>query len=192
MPNFDLSKYVDVAERIDQFYATYPSPNGRIETELLNVRAGPQTQFIVRALVYLDEICLATGLAEESLGGSGANKMAALENAETSAIGRALANMGFQTTRDGKRQRPSRQEMAKVTGDDGAAVDTSPRDAAMQYVIELLSGSGINRGTQQDIVQTAVGHEVRDLANLSDGDLALVTVAVESAIADRIQLEENV
>ena len=182
MPNFDLSKYVDVAERIDQFYSTYPSPNGRIETELLNVQQGSQTQFIVRALVYLDDVCLATGLAEESLGGTGANKMAALENAETSAIGRALANMGFQTTRDGTRQRPSRQEMAKVTGE-------TKEETPLTYLDALLASWPMANGVKGDIINAAIGRRVGNTNELNADELTTAILAIEQAMADDEQLE---
>jgi len=50
-----------------------------------------------------------TGYAFEVDGGYGANKTSALENCETSAIGRALANMGLHGNK-----RASREEMSKV------------------------------------------------------------------------------
>ena len=114
MARFNLDDYIDVAERIDQFYSKYP--NGRIYTELLNVNGwnGKQTQFIVKSYCYDGDVLLSTGLAEESFGNSGPNQTSALENAETSSIGRCAANLNFATTREGQRQRPSRQEMEKV------------------------------------------------------------------------------
>ena len=122
MARFNLDDYIDVAERIEQFYAEHP--NGRITTDLLNVEGwnGKQTQFIVKALLIVPNEhgvaeVLATGLAEESFAASakdGPNFTSALENAETSAIGRACANLGMARSREGKRQRPSRQEMEKV------------------------------------------------------------------------------
>lgn len=121
MARFDLENYISVDERIQQFYEKYP--DGSITTELLNVDGwnGKQTQFIVKSSVWgphTDEFfgraLLATGLAEETLGTGGANATAALENAETSAIGRALANLNFATTKDGARRRTSREEMDKV------------------------------------------------------------------------------
>jgi len=51
-----------------------------------------------------------TGLAEETVQGRGVNATSALENCETSAIGRALANAGYAT----KGKRASREEMTKV------------------------------------------------------------------------------
>jgi hypothetical protein len=53
---------------------------------------------------------VASGYAEEIVGASPVNRTSALENGETSAIGRALANCGFAS--EGKR--PSRSEMEKV------------------------------------------------------------------------------
>jgi hypothetical protein len=52
----------------------------------------------------------ATGLALENISDRGVNANFALPNAETSAIGRALANAGFSA----KGKRPSREEMASV------------------------------------------------------------------------------
>jgi hypothetical protein len=49
-------------------------------------------------------------LAEETVQGRGVNATSALENCETSAIGRALANAGYAT----KGKRASREEMGKV------------------------------------------------------------------------------
>ena len=51
-----------------------------------------------------------TGFAEETVSTRGVNSTSALENCETSAIGRALANANYAA----KGKRPSREEMAKV------------------------------------------------------------------------------
>jgi hypothetical protein len=70
-------------------------------------------------------------MAFEVDGGSGANKTAALENAETSSIGRGLANLGMSGDKRGNAQtRPTREEMAKaqrgVGPDHSAPVATIP------------------------------------------------------------------
>jgi hypothetical protein len=59
-----------------------------------------------------------TGLAFEIDGQGMANKTSALENAETSAIGRALANAGYSGNK-----RASREEMAKVARADAVKRD---------------------------------------------------------------------
>ena len=111
MASFNLDNYVTVAERITQFWAQHP--NGRIETRLEHV-SGDSRLFAVWSAVYkdaADDKPWATGLAEEHFGQSGPNQTSPLENCESSAIGRALANAGYATTAEG---RPSREEMQKV------------------------------------------------------------------------------
>jgi hypothetical protein len=70
-------------------------------------------RYVVKAYLYrtyLDQVAYSTGFAEEKDSDRGVNATSALENCETSAIGRALANAGFAA----KGKRPSREEMAKV------------------------------------------------------------------------------
>jgi hypothetical protein len=71
------------------------------------------SRYIVKAYLYKtsqDSIAWATGYAEETVSTRGVNQTSALENCETSAIGRALANAGYAP----KGKRPSREEMSKV------------------------------------------------------------------------------
>jgi CBS domain-containing protein len=90
------------------FWEDYPE--GRVETKLV---FHSSTQFIVWAAIFRDSADSqpwATGLAEETVQGRGVNATSALENCETSALGRALANAGYAA----KGKRPSREEMTKV------------------------------------------------------------------------------
>lgn len=166
MARFNLDDYIDVAERIEQFYEKYP--NGRIDTELLNVSRweGKQTQFIVRASLFDGEnfYPLATGLAEESFGNSGPNQTSALENAETSAIGRAIANLGFATTRDGKRQRPSRQEMEKV--------QRGTESESLTEMRKMLSAKFTEQTDRKHFVEKVVGRTLNNLNELSETEIA--------------------
>ena len=105
---FDLSQYETVDERLHKWWKDYP--DGRIETELLEASAN---RFIVIARIFKTEADLkacASGIAMETISDRGVNANFALPNAETSAIGRALANAGFSA----KGKRPSREEMASV------------------------------------------------------------------------------
>jgi hypothetical protein len=106
---FDLASYAPVAERITLFYETFP--RGRIITELMS---RTEREVVFRALVYRDASdgdAAATGWAAEREGDGEINTVACLENTETSAIGRALANLGFTASRE----RPSAEEMAKAS-----------------------------------------------------------------------------
>jgi len=105
---FNLDDYETVEERLIKFWKEHP--DGRIDTKLVDASA---TRFIVQAYIYrteVDQYPWAAGLAEETISGRGVNATSALENCETSAIGRALASAGYAT----KGKRPSREEMAKV------------------------------------------------------------------------------
>jgi hypothetical protein len=105
---FNLEDYETVEERLIKFWKEHP--DGRIDTKLVDANA---TRFIVQAYIYrteVDQHPWASGLAEETISGRGVNATSALENCETSAIGRALASAGYAT----KGKRPSREEMAKV------------------------------------------------------------------------------
>ena len=105
---FNLDDYETVEERLIKFWKEHP--DGRIDTKLVEASAA---RFIVQAYIYrteVDQHPWSSGLAEETVQGRGVNASSALENCETSAIGRALASAGYAT----KGKRPSREEMAKV------------------------------------------------------------------------------
>lgn len=106
---FDLSQYEPVEERLARFWADHPK--GRIHTEL--VLDAPSIKSVVMlASVWknkTDPDPDATGYAQETQGEGMVNKTSWIENCETSAIGRALANMGYAP----KGARPSREEMSK-------------------------------------------------------------------------------
>lgn len=105
---FNLEDYEPVEERLNRWWKE--NPDGRISTELISFQGG---QYIVQAYLfrtYLDSVAYSTGLAEEKISDRGVNATSALENCETSAIGRALANANLAA----KGKRPSKEEMKKV------------------------------------------------------------------------------
>ena len=118
---FNLADYEPVEVRLEKFIKDYPA--FRIATELEVVEA---TRYIVKAYLFKnteDSVAWATGYAEETVTQRGVNQTSALENCETSAIGRALANAGYAP----KGKRPSREEMSKV-------VAKKPEKPAVQEV----------------------------------------------------------
>jgi hypothetical protein len=104
----DSGDYAPVADRITLFYARHPT--GRILTRLVS---RTEREITVQAFVFRsteEERPAATGLASERIGDGDINTVACLENTETSAIGRALANLGLTASPN----RPSREEMDKA------------------------------------------------------------------------------
>lgn len=117
MARFNLEDYETVEERIRRFYELYP--DGRIITENMTTPADRAVStWVVKTTIYLSDgdqangLAKATGHAFEIDGDGMANKTSALENCETSSIGRALANMNLSGNR-----RTSREEMEKVARD---------------------------------------------------------------------------
>jgi len=105
---FNLADYEPVEVRLEKFIKDYP--DFRISTELEVIESN---RYVVKAYLFktaTDSVAWATGLAEETVTSRGVNQTSALENCETSAIGRALANAGYAP----KGKRPSREEMSKV------------------------------------------------------------------------------
>jgi hypothetical protein len=84
-------KYHDVSQRIEAFRAFHP--RHQIKTDMI---ANDGKMIVFKASIFdPDGKELATGHAEEVRGSSNVNKTSALENCETSSIGRALAQMGL-------------------------------------------------------------------------------------------------
>jgi len=114
---FNLADCETVESRLEKWWKDYP--DGRVATKL---EQASDTRYIVSAELFKTEAdakpC-ATGLASESISDRGVNSTSALENCETSAIGRALANAGYAA----KGKRASREEMTKVVQSETWSVD---------------------------------------------------------------------
>jgi hypothetical protein len=122
---FNLADYETVEVRLEKFIKDYP--DFRVSTEL---EVCEKDRYIVKAYLFKTAQCssaFSTGLAEEKVTDRGVNQTSALENCETSAIGRALANAGYAA----KGKRPSREEMSKVVASKPvkpAVADVKPDD----------------------------------------------------------------
>jgi hypothetical protein len=123
---FNLEDYETVEERLIKYWKDHP--DGQIHTKVLEHTS---SRFIVEASIYRTEADArpwTTGLAEETIQGRGVNATSALENCETSAIGRALANAGYAT----KGKRASREEMSKVAAKEAVTQQVQQIKAKMQ------------------------------------------------------------
>ena len=105
---FNLDDYEPVAVRHSRWLEQHPS--GRTITHMVSTPGADIC--VIRAELWLEDVCIATGYAEEVRGAGNVNRTSHVENCETSAVGRALANAGMAGTDVNKR--PSREEMSKV------------------------------------------------------------------------------
>jgi len=160
---FNLADYEPVEVRLEKFIKDYPS--FRIATELEVVEA---SRYIVKAYLYKDAsdgVAWATGYAEETVSSRGVNQTSALENCETSAIGRALANAGYAP----KGKRPSREEMSKVV---------SPRiiKPAVQDLVQAIQAAD-KEPAEQDYWTTPVNDYLKVVDAPQTLDKAMQNVA---------------
>ena len=86
-------EYITVAERVADFHKDHKE-NRSIITEIIQFKDGI---VVVKAVVKIGDDVF-TGHAYEDIGSSKINTTSALENCETSAIGRALASAGYIAT----------------------------------------------------------------------------------------------
>jgi hypothetical protein len=114
---FNLDDYEPVAARLDRWlenriggFMTSTNDYPRVLTRMVSEPGADIC--VIRAELWLGEMLIATGYAEEVRGAGNVNRTSHVENCETSAIGRALANCGIAGSDMSKR--PSREEMSKV------------------------------------------------------------------------------
>lgn len=192
MSKFNLNDYDQVEDRIKKFYEDHT--DGRITTEVI-YEDGERT--MIEAYIYLnkeDQInkCpKSTGIAEEirimnkSISKSGmeyeeVNFSSWTENCETSAIGRALANMNISGNK-----RPSRQEMEKVerysnSNSINSRPTTAPRNGISEpmtkeqekYVKTLIMRKlGIKTKEELPRLEKILGYKVDNMTKNETSDL---------------------
>lgn len=120
-----VDDYVGVHERIDKFLEKYP--DGRIQTAIAHLS---ESLVVMQATVYRDAGDERPIVAHSQLGIPGKTNFtrdSEVENAETSAVGRALAFMGFET----KKGIASREEVRsrQEPSDNHSAPSRAPREA---------------------------------------------------------------
>ena len=154
---FNLDDYEPVAARHTRWLADHPT--GRTITHMISAPGADIC--VIRAELWLEDVCIATGYAEEVRGAGNVNRTSHVENCETSAVGRALANAGYAGSDVNKR--PSREEMSKVqrmtTGTDKRLPEvriTQPDGVASEkqinYIKSLLRAGEFPRPANLDSI----------------------------------------
>jgi hypothetical protein len=164
MPGFNMDDYVPVNERIEAFYKKHP--DGSLQSEIVE---HTETRVTVKAYAYRDrdDARPGTGLSSETIPGSTSfTKGSEVENAETSAWGRAIAALGFEVKRgiasreEMRRQQPERSERASSVRREAAKPATTsapvrtPEESAL--IGELLEIPGMTVA-RMSLLADAVG-----------------------------------
>jgi len=176
---FNLDNYETVEQRLAKFWEQFP--NGQVFTQIHHY---DETRVVFRAEVYkdiTDPRPVATGYAEETRDASPVNRTSHVENAETSAIGRALANYIFQSK---TAPRPSREEMGKVVRQE---VPTRLTADLLTKFREACAKQGLD---PQDVAKEASV----DLNELTDADMPKLRdkfQAIQAAKARPVKSEEQ-
>ena len=166
MRKFNLDEYEPVDERIKKFYADHPE--GRLITAMLSNPDNLDT-VVIRAKAYIGDSLKATGLAcemrEKELAKTSygkeyesVNYTSWVENCETSAIGRALANAGYHGSK-----RPSREEMQKFDRlTEAARSNVVPQNERTKKIAEIAAL--INANPLTDAQKTFYRQQVQTLS----------------------------
>jgi hypothetical protein len=181
----DLTAYALVAERILLFHEKYPS--GQIVTDLISREEGEIT---FRARVYRepeDRRPSATGWASEVVGDGEINEVACLENTETSAVGRALANLGFTASRT----RPSAEEMVKVARA-RARLDDARQASKPRMVREVPTDRTVQQNREESVADALLLADELDRAGVFPDKIreardALAVPDIDAEKIDRIE-----
>jgi len=165
--SFNLDNYEPVAVRLARWLDQHP--DGRVITHLVHYTEGRSCVF--RAELYTGDILTATGWAEEHVEDRGVNRTSHLENAESSAIGRALANAGLSGSDPTKR--PSREEMQKVArmAPEGSGRPQEPRNSggpgrATAGQLTLIRTMALERDYQLDVTDELTFSEAQELITM--------------------------
>jgi hypothetical protein len=157
---FNLEDYETVESRLEKWWKDYP--DGRVATK---IEQATDTRYIVSAELYKTEAdakAYSTGLASESVSDRGVNSTSALENCETSAIGRALANAGYAA----KGKRASREEMTKVASFKPKYGAPGSKSAAMEMALHLVDSQSKDSSDGSVPVMWSVGESVAQIGEV--------------------------
>jgi hypothetical protein len=152
---YSLEDYETVESRLRRLYEKYPT--ARLLTDLVYQ---DERRFITKSFLYLDpkdQTPHSTGFAEEIVGAGFVNKTSALENCETSSIGRCLSNsvlcLGAPV---GKR--PSQEEMQKVE-----RYKAEPRKSPAKKVTFTTDELTLAEASIQTVAKMTDKEKLRDL-----------------------------
>ena len=165
--SFNLDNYEPVAPRLARWLDAMRD-QGHIPRVLTDMVHRGDSWCTFKASLYVNEDLISTGWAEEHATDRGVNSTSHVENCETSAVGRALANIGYAGSDPSKR--PSREEMTKVQRSSPPAdraplgsAAAKPTGLATTGQRTLIATMGAERGLEMDISADLTFSEAQEI-----------------------------
>lgn len=172
--NIHGKEYKTVAERVNEFRKTHPTD--AIVTEIIS---NDNEYVVMKASISIDTI-VATGHAQEKYGSTNINKTSALENCETSAIGRALASFGLGGTEFASADEVATAIQQQVSGEeyhpngDSQRPTASPNKPASPKQKKFLNELYLNAGGEDGMQKEFIVGEGFDPEDLSSADASVL------------------
>lgn len=177
MAGFNIDDYVTVPERVVSFYEKFPE--GSLQSEIVEMS---DHLVVVRSYAYRTPDDPRPGIGHSSLaipGSTPYTKGSELENAETSAVGRAIAMLGFHVKKSIASSDEIRNKGGQVVADvektdDGGLIGTvqvGDRAKSSDFLLYQEGSSGWFlgfrlRGEKGGILVRTYGQLARDLMTL--------------------------
>lgn len=185
MANFNLDDYIQVNERIENFYKKYPT--GSIQTEIVSNADG---NVIIKAYAYksMEDTRPCTGHAMEKEGSTYINKTSHVENCETSAVGRALAMMGLEI----KKHVASREEIINAQNAQKKLVEVKkpePKLITSEEAKNIYAVAGFKGITKDGIVEWVAkkwNKKIKSLTEITEPEALEISKALK-ALPDKVK-----
>ncbi len=169
--SFDLSDYVDVAERERQLFERYP--DARIQVDLIEVRGSSDelTGWAAKATIWRtpeDAIPVCDWAVEPVPGKTPYTKDSEAMNASTSAVGRAIVLAGFPT-----KKIASANEVLARQGSGERGGDTQPSEAGFSVAVTPAAASPDHPVEKARVAASAAKEARTPHDNGSPGDVVI-------------------
>lgn len=185
MPKFNLENYETVEERLKKYWEDNPS--GMITTSVVHITEDGSCVTIKAKITDDNGRFVTTGIAQETKGQGGfANTDAWVENCETSAIGRALANWKYQGS---NKPRPSAEEMSKVVK------ENTPKTPSKKEVAKITNDSAEKFAEDIGAKKKSVGDQLNDILKEmipNDKKMKEVKTKVYNDMVESTEVSEDV
>ena len=183
-------EYDQVEDRLKKFWEDYP--DGRIDTDIIAI-SDDHKSAVHKCMIFKhedDARPVTTGIAQDQHGPKGANQTSWIENGETSAIGRALANWKYAA-----KKRPSVTEMQKVENLSGNIEVTktvsktsnsntySPPPSVKKKLEGAVTEEDLEGKSIQDKLDT-IGVEVEEKTIVTKGTVEPMCISCNSELWD--------